>query len=106
MRRRSLISIGLILLIFVSPAQSAGQSAEIQWQARRADLFRAAVTYPGIYRRIEWWDKAAGLLPNPDVRYPQLSRPAAFACADNTCSLPVFQPSGIAKIVERLMAAQ
>lgn len=69
-------------------------------------LFRAAISYPGIYRRIEWWDKTAGPLPNPDVRYPQLSRPAAFACADNACSLPVFQPSGISRTVERLMAAQ
>ena len=69
-------------------------------------LFRAAVGYPGIYRRIEWWDKTAGALPNPDVRYPQLKRPAAFACADNACSLPVFQPSGIAKTVQRLMATQ
>ena len=25
-----------------------------------------------LYRRIDWWDKREGAMPNPDVRYPEL----------------------------------
>jgi uncharacterized protein YyaL (SSP411 family) len=67
------------------------------------DLFSAAIKYPASYRRIEWWDKREGDMPNSDVRYPQLSKPAAFACADKACSLPVLKGAGIAKTVDRLM---
>ena len=65
-------------------------------------LFLSALAYPGIYRRVEWWDKREGELPNPDVQYPQLSRAAAFACSNNTCSLPVFKTTEIAAMVDRL----
>ena len=65
-------------------------------------LFQSALAYPGIYRRVEWWDKREGELPNPDVQYPQLSRAAAFACSNNTCSLPVFKTTEIAAMVNRL----
>ena len=67
-------------------------------------LFKAATEYPTSYRRIEWWDKKEGDMPNPDVRYPQLPQPAAFACADRACSLPVFKEAEIAKTVNRLMS--
>jgi hypothetical protein len=40
-------------------------------------------------------------MPNPDVRYPQLSKPAAFICTDSTCSLPIFDASKIATEVAR-----
>src|ERR1041384_182696 len=37
-------------------------------------LFQSAIRYPAVYRRVEWWDRREGNMPNPDVRYPQLSR--------------------------------
>jgi hypothetical protein len=40
-------------------------------------------------------------MPNPDVRYPQLSKPAAFICTASTCSLPIFEASKIATAVAR-----
>jgi uncharacterized protein YyaL (SSP411 family) len=72
--------------------------------ANAHELFRSAIGYPAGsgYKRVEWWDKREGALPNPDVRYPELDRPAAFACANRTCSLPVFSPVQIAKAVNRL----
>jgi len=59
------------------------------------ELFRAALEYPAVYRRIEWWDRGEGNLPNSDVQYPKLARAAAFVCADGTCSLPIYEAAGI-----------
>lgn len=62
---------------------------------RSRALFQAALDQPGWYKRAEWWDRAEGPLPNPDVTYPQLERPAAFVCTDRRCSLPIFEPEGL-----------
>jgi hypothetical protein len=53
-------------------------------------LHQAALRYPTVYRRIDWWDKREGAMPNPDVRYPELARAAAFICTGESCSQPVF----------------
>ncbi|MDX1569668.1 MAG: DUF255 domain-containing protein [Xanthomonadales bacterium] len=58
-------------------------------------LFLAALDQPGWYKRPEWWDRSEGPLPNPDVTYPELKRPAVFVCTDNRCSLPIFEPAGL-----------
>lgn len=65
-------------------------------------LYRAALRYPASYRRIEWWDRREGAMPNPDVQYPELPKAAAFICTDKTCSLPIFEPEKIAATLERL----
>ncbi|HET9446373.1 MAG TPA: DUF255 domain-containing protein [Steroidobacteraceae bacterium] len=64
-------------------------------------LFDSASRYAAVYRRIEWWDRREGNMPNPDVRYPQLARAAAFICTDSTCSLPIFDASKVATEVAR-----
>ncbi len=74
--------------------------------ASSKSLFKAAIKYPASYRRIEWWDIREGDMPNSDIRYPQLSKPAAFACANNACSLPVLKEADIAKSVDRLMGVK
>ena len=51
---------------------------------------------------VEWWDKREGPLPNPAINYPELEQPAAFACADRSCSLPVFEADKVAAAVDRL----
>jgi uncharacterized protein YyaL (SSP411 family) len=65
-------------------------------------LYSAALRYPVGYKRIDWWDRTEGPLPNPDVQYPQLERAAAFACANNTCSLPVLDGEKVSAAVDRL----
>ena len=65
------------------------------------DLFHSALRYPANFRRVEWWDKKEGDLPNADVSYPELPKAAAFACAGTTCSFPVFEPEKIADQVNR-----
>lgn len=64
-------------------------------------LFTSAIRYAAVYRRIEWWDHREGNMPNPDVRYPQLARAAAFICTDSTCSLPIFDATKVAGEVQR-----
>jgi uncharacterized protein YyaL (SSP411 family) len=64
-------------------------------------LFDSALRYAAVYRRIEWWDRREGNMPNPDVRYPQLPRAAAFICTDSTCSLPIFDATKIVTEVQR-----
>ena len=66
-------------------------------------LHAAARRLPIHYRRLDWWDKREGPLPNPDVEYPELETAAAFACANQICSLPVFEPAGLSVAVERMM---
>ena len=66
-------------------------------------LHLAARAYPGQYKRIDWWDKREGPLPNPDIGYPQLPQSAAFACANQTCSLPVYKPADLANVVANMM---
>ena len=62
-------------------------------------LFEGVLSLPGWYQRVEWWDHAEGSLPNPDVRYPQLHRAAAFVCTDNRCSLPAFSTAALIAIL-------
>ena len=70
--------------------------------ANAAALYRAALNYPVGYRRIEWWDRAEGKLPNPDVAYPRLSKPAAFICSNKVCSSPIYRAEEVAAAVELL----
>ncbi len=70
---------------------------------RSSELHAAALIFPAHYRRIDWWDKREGALANPDVQYPELDEPAAFACTDRICSLPVFDPVELANTVNRIV---
>jgi hypothetical protein len=65
------------------------------------DLFRTALQFPSGYKRVEWWDKREGSLPNADVEYPELEKPAAFVCTERSCSSPVTDP---AKLLARASA--
>jgi uncharacterized protein YyaL (SSP411 family) len=61
--------------------------------ARR--LFQTAIAQPSTYKRVEWWDRKEGPLPNPDVDYPDVGKAAAFLCTDRSCSAPIFDPARI-----------
>ena len=62
-------------------------------------LHAAALQFPASYLQVDWWDRAEGPLPDPQVAYPRLARAAAFACTAGSCSLPVFDPAGVGKTV-------
>ena len=65
-------------------------------------LFTAALKSPSHFKRIEWWDKTEGDLPNMDVTYPQLDKPAAFICTNGACSSPIFEPEKIDSTLKRI----
>lgn len=69
-------------------------------------LFTTALRVPGFYKRIEWWDEAEGPLPNPDVTYPNLPRPAAFVCTNKVCSVPLFTPLEMSEFIADHAAAK
>ena len=71
-------------------------------QPQALALFKAALRYPSIFRRIEWWDTREGAMPNPDVQYPALDKPAAYVCTDGRCSLPLFQAEDLLRSAEAL----
>jgi hypothetical protein len=64
-----------------------------------AALHAAALQFPAGYLQVDWWDRAEGPLPNPEIQYPQLERAAAFACTQSSCSTPVFDAKSIAPTV-------
>ena len=69
-------------------------------EAARA-LFVAGLRGSSMTARIEWFDEREGPLPNSDVPLPKLTTPAAFLCANGSCSLPMRTPE---QLSERLAA--
>ena len=69
---------------------------------RAQALHTAARAFPARYKRLEWLDLREGKLPNPDVEYPDLSEPAAFACSDRICSYPSFNAEELAATVTQM----
>ncbi|HTR85358.1 MAG TPA: DUF255 domain-containing protein [Reyranella sp.] len=65
-------------------------------------LYAAARQYPTRYLRIEWLDKREGPLPAADIDYPDMPEAAAFACANGACSVPVFAPGEVHRIVAKV----
>ena len=65
-------------------------------------LFKLARTVPVAYRRLEWWDRSQGALPNPDVRYPTFKRAAAFICVNSHCSLPLFSEADMQRAILKI----
>lgn len=68
------------------------------------NLFDTALRTPGSYRRIEWFDRAEGPMPNPDVTYPEFARSAAYVCDQGRCSRPSYEAADYAKQIARLTA--
>jgi uncharacterized protein YyaL (SSP411 family) len=65
-------------------------------------LYEAARSYPTRYFRIEWLDRREGPLPVADIEYPEMPEAAAFACANGACSVPVFTPAEVHRIVAKV----
>jgi len=101
-RRRFLL--GVVLAdeeIAIEPAHIMVVGAKSDERAKQ--LHTAALKLPLAYRRIDWWDPAKGPMLNADIEYPPLDEPAAFACANQICSLPVSDPAKLAGTVRKIM---
>lgn len=66
-------------------------------------LFAEALKYPAVYQRLEWFDSKEGPLPNADVDYPELDKPAAFVCSSNRCGTPIYDPIKLVPTVNRIL---
>jgi len=75
-------------------------------EATAQSLFRAALAYPSLYKRVEWWDTREGKLPNPDVQYPSVARAAAYICTERTCSAPIFKAEDVSAKVNKVLGVQ
>lgn len=67
-------------------------------------LHQAARAFPGLYKRIDWWDTREGPMLNPDVQYPEMDEAAAFACSNQICSGPAFSAAELATYVKQMNA--
>jgi len=65
-------------------------------------LHALARALPARYKRLEWLDPREGKLPNPDVEYPDLGEPAAFACSNRICSFPSFNAEELQATVKQM----
>jgi uncharacterized protein YyaL (SSP411 family) len=70
--------------------------------ARARSLHALARALPARYKRLEWLDLREGKLPNPDVEYPDLGEPAAFACSNRICSFPSFNAEELRATVAQM----
>ena len=69
---------------------------------RAQALHAFARALPARYKRLEWLDLREGKLPNPDVEYPDLGEPAAFACSNRICSFPPSTPRSLQATVKQM----
>lgn len=93
---------GQIPGILLATEEAAAQPLHITVIGSKKDpraqaLFKSAIAQAAVFRRIEWWDTAEGKLPNPDVQYPPLQKPAAFVCTNQTCSSPLYLAADISR---------
>lgn len=70
--------------------------------AKARTLHALARALPARYKRLEWLDLREGKLPNPDVEYPDLGEPAAFACSNRICSYPSFNAEELKATVAQM----
>jgi uncharacterized protein YyaL (SSP411 family) len=96
--------------VLLADSELASTPPHLTVVGRREDagarsLLAAAVSDAGSYKRVELWDRSEGALPNLDVAFPELDRPAAFVCADGRCSLPAFTPEELRKRIARLRSS-
>lgn len=65
------------------------------------DLYKTALAFYRPYRRLEFYDPADGPLPNADVQYPVLPKPAGFICTGSACSSPAYTTADLQRKLER-----
>ncbi len=89
---------GLLLAdreLTAEPAHATIVGAKTDAAARA--LFTAALRGLPMSARIEWFDASEGPLPRADIDFPKLTEPAAFLCANGSCSLPMRTPEQLSK---------
>lgn len=102
-RLRKILVAGTLLCdreISQDPAHVTIVGAKADPAAR--SLFLEAIKYPVSYKRVEWFDRKEGPMPNADVEYPEMPKAAAFACANQRCSRPVYTPPDVKPLLDKM----
>jgi uncharacterized protein YyaL (SSP411 family) len=68
-------------------------------------LFAAAQEVPTSYRLLEWWDRREGGPPRGESIFPELSKSAAYLCANGACSSPIADGAALSKRLAKVVAA-
>jgi uncharacterized protein YyaL (SSP411 family) len=71
-----------------------------------AKLFAAALAFPCDYKQVEWIDRTARNAPPDSDIYPDRPQPAAYICANNSCSPPVFDETQLVGLLARKTASK
>lgn len=67
-------------------------------------LYQASLKFPSLYVIIHWQDKPENSeIQNSNITYPVLNKSALYVCYNNHCSLPIFDPRSVTKIIEHLI---
>ena len=92
--------------VLLAAAERARDALHVTVVGARADpasraLLAVALREPDGYQRVELWDPAEGPLPNADVSFPPLRRPAAYLCTAGRCSAPADGPDALRLRLQR-----
>jgi uncharacterized protein YyaL (SSP411 family) len=92
--------------ILLADAEMGSDPTHVTVVGKKADapaqaLFTTALRFYKPYKRLEWYDVSEGPLPNADVDYPILPRPAAFICTGSACSSPAFTTEDLQRKLTR-----
>jgi uncharacterized protein YyaL (SSP411 family) len=68
------------------------------------DLWRVILSKLPSYARRERFSSVSALRQDTDMRYPRLSRPAAFLCVKKRCSVPIFTATELTERIAEMMA--
>jgi uncharacterized protein YyaL (SSP411 family) len=62
-------------------------------------LFATALAYPWLYKQVEWIDKSEKDSAPDAALYPDLPQSAAYTCANQACSAPVFDETHLVDLL-------
>jgi len=92
--------------LLLADAELGGDPLHVVVVAPKSDatgqsLFATAMGFYKPYKRLEWFDKSEGPLPNADVEYPDMPKAAGFICTGSACSSPAFTAADLVKKLQR-----
>ncbi|MHB1949510.1 MAG: protein-disulfide reductase DsbD family protein [Gammaproteobacteria bacterium] len=69
-------------------------------------LYMSALKFPSFYIQFQWYSTAEEARALIGTNYPTLSKPAAFFCANDRCSLPIYDPNQLDSISKKIASEQ
>jgi uncharacterized protein YyaL (SSP411 family) len=72
---------------------------------RADDLFKTALSFPYIYKQVEWIDDHQSNSAEA-IQYPELTTSAAFVCGQGTCSAPIITKDALLRQLKQKTGRQ